>query len=113
MHKESNIDMKKTSATITVHNKKYSYSLEKIKGGVMYVECPAANIEQEFLAEDVADLLIDLPNLIMAEKEYQSRQSDVVRFRVSAEDKKRIEQKATKAGYPSVSEYLRSLALSV
>lgn len=102
----------KTSAIITVQNKKYSYSLEKQKGGLVYVECAAANISQEFLAEDVADLLIDLPNLIVAEKEYQDRQSDVVRFRVSVEDKKRIEKKAAKEGYSSVSEYIRSLALS-
>lgn len=102
----------KTSATITVQNKKYSYSLEKRKANLVYVECVAANIAQEFLAEDIADLLIDLPNLIVAEKEYQSRQSDVVRFRVSTEDKKRIEKKATQEGFASVSEYIRSLALS-
>lgn len=102
----------KTSAIITVQNKKYSYSLEKRKGGLVYVECIAANIAQDFLAEDVADLLIDLPNLIIAEKEYQNRQSDIVRFRVSLEDKKLIEKKAAKQGFSSVSEYMRSLALS-
>ncbi len=102
----------KTSATITVQNKKYSYSLEKRKGGLVYVECAVASIAQEFLAEDVADLLIGLPNLIVAEKEYQNHQSDVVRFRVSSEDKKLIEKKAAEEGFSSVSEYIRSRALS-
>lgn len=104
--------MKKTTATITVQNKKYSYDLEKRKGNFVYIECAAANIAQEFLAEDIADLLLDLPNLIVAEKEHQSRYSDVVRFRVSLEDKKQIEKKAAKEGYSSVSEYIRNLALS-
>ncbi len=112
MYRESNLNTMKTSATITVQNKKYSYSLEKRKDGLVYVECTAANLMQEFLAEDVVDLLIDLPNLIVAEKEYQNRQSDVVRFRVSIEDKKQIEKKAAKEGYVSVSEYIRNLALS-
>jgi hypothetical protein len=31
---------------------------------VVFVECRAANIKQKFLKEDLADLLIDLPNLI-------------------------------------------------
>jgi hypothetical protein len=104
--------MKKTSATITVQNKKHSYSLEKRKDNLVYVECVAANLAQDFLAEDIADLLIDLPNLIVAEREYKSRQSDVVRFRVSIEDKKLIEKKAAREGYASVSEYIRNLALS-
>ena len=112
MYRENNLNNMKTSATITVQNKKYSYSLEKRKSNLVYVECDAASLAQEFLAEDVADLLIDLPNLIVAEKGYQSRQSDVVRFRVSVEDKKRIEKKAAKEGYSSVSDYIRSLALS-
>jgi len=102
----------KTLASITVQNKKYSYSLEKRKSNLVHFECAAANLKQDFLAEDIADLLIDLPNLILAEKEYQSRQSDVVRFRVSVEDKKRIEKRAAEEGFASVSEYMRSLALS-
>jgi hypothetical protein len=104
--------MKTTTNTITVQNKKYSYSLTKRKGGLVYIECAAAKVAQEFLAEDVADLLMDLPNLIVAEKDFQNQQSDVLRFRVTAADKKRIEKKAVAQGYSSVSEYLRSLALS-
>ena len=54
---------------------------------------------------------LDLPNLIMAEQEYERKQSDVIRFRVSGVDKARIERKAIEKGYDSVSGYVRDLAL--
>lgn len=104
--------MQKVTGGVTVQNKKYNYTITKRKNNVVYIECEAAKIAQEFLVEDVADFLIDLPNLIIAEKEYQERQSDVLRFRVSIEDKRKIEKKAIEKGYSSVSEYLRNLALS-
>jgi len=103
--------MKKIVANITVNNKKYNYSLEEKRGGNIFVECKDANIAQEFLAEDVANLLIDLPNLIIAEKEYDKKQSEVVRFRISSADKSKIEKKAIKEGYETVSDYMRHLAL--
>ncbi len=104
--------MKKVTAKMTVNNKKYNYSLTKKKNNIIFVECKDANISQEFLAEDVANLLIDLPNLIIAEKDYASKQSEVIRFRISSEDKKAVEKKAVAGGYGSVSDYLRHLALS-
>lgn len=104
--------MKKVNGTITVHNKRYQYHLEERKGNIVFVECEAANIAQEFLAEDVADLLIDLPNLIIAEKEYDKAQNEVIRFRISSSDKHKIERAAVKKGYDSVSDYLRHLALT-
>lgn len=103
--------MKTVKGAVTIHNKKYPYSLTQKKDGVVFVECAAAKIAQEFLSEDVAGLLIDLPNLILAEKEYQEKQSNVVRFRISATDKKVIEKKAVDKGFKSVSEYMRHLAL--
>lgn len=102
----------KNHTTITINNKKYAYSITKKKNNIVYVECEAAKIAQDFPAEDLADLLIDLPNLIMAEKQHQERQSNIIRFRVSTSDKKKIEKKAIEKGYESVSEYLRNLALS-
>jgi hypothetical protein len=103
--------MKKTEAYITIGNKKHKYSLQKRKDGVIFVECKDANIAQDFLAEDVPSLLIDLPALIAAEKQYNKNQSEVVRFRVSAEDKHKIEQRAVKEGYSSVSKYIRDAVL--
>lgn len=103
--------MKKVVSTITINNKKYSYSLTKKDKNTVRVECVAANIDQDFLSEDIADLIIDLPQLILAEKNYQEMQTDVVRFRITPEDKNKIEKKAVAAGFRNVSEYLRSLAL--
>ena len=56
---------------ITINNKKYYYILNPAKKGTTLVECKAANINQEFLNEDVPELLNDLPNLILAEKKYK------------------------------------------
>lgn len=103
--------MKKIISYITVNNKKYKYTLEKKKQNSIFIECDGANISQEFLAEDVPALLIDLPNLIVAEKKYSKKQSEVLRFRVSSEDKYRIEKKATKEGYDSISDYMRHAVL--
>jgi hypothetical protein len=96
---------------ITINNKKYFYTLKHAGKNTTFVECEAANIGQEFLNEDIPDLLNDLPNLIMAEKKYKKQQSEMIRFRVSPDDKKVIEKKAVQKGYPSVSGYLRDLAL--
>ncbi|MFA6305208.1 MAG: hypothetical protein WC651_00570 [Candidatus Gracilibacteria bacterium] len=96
---------------ILLNNKKYLYTLRKMAKNRFFVECKDANIAQEFLSEDIPDLLIDLPNLILAEREYNQGQADVVRFRLSVEDKKTILKKAYKKGYKTVSGFLRDLAL--
>ena len=103
-----------TTATITVQNKKYEYSLAPVKGSgeVVRFVCKAAKIDQEFLAEDIPALMFDLPALIVAEKKHNASQSEVVRFRVSATDKKKIEQKAMAQGFDSVSDYLRAIAIA-
>ena len=102
------------TSTITVQNKKYTYTIQPSKnqkGAIRFV-CKAGNINQDFLAEDIPALIIDLPNLIVAERKYQTSQTEIVRFRLSAEDKKEITQKAVASGFDSVSDYLRSLALT-
>lgn len=102
-----------TPSTITVHNKKYEYTLQPTKEkGVIRFVCTAANINQDFLAEDIPALIIDLPNLILAERVYEDNQTEVMRFRISAEDKKKIEKKALASGFSSVSDYLRARALT-
>lgn len=60
--------MKKNVSSILVNNKKYSYSLEEKSEDVTFVTCKDANIAQEFLSEDVAGFLVDLPNLIIAKR---------------------------------------------
>jgi len=101
----------KTTATITIKNKKYPYILEKTKSGTVHLKVEAACIDQEFLSEDVAEIILDIPNLIVAEQEHQKQQSEIIRFRVSGKDKQKIETQAIKKGYSSVSGYLRDIAL--
>ena len=103
--------MKKITSTITIQNKKYEYSLTERKDGIIFVECKAANIAQDFPAEDIANLIIDLPDLIIAEKNHNKNQSEVIRFRITHKDKSLIEKKAIQEGYRSVSDYIRHLAL--
>ncbi len=97
--------------SITLSNKKYNYFIKKTDSNVCYFECKSANIAQEFLNEDIADLLLDLPNLITAEKEHQEKQNNFITFRISTDDKQYIEQKAIKKGYVSVSSFLKDLAM--
>jgi hypothetical protein len=96
---------------ITINNKKYFYTLKPISKNTTFFECEGAKIGQEFPNEDIANLLNDLPNLILSEKKYDNQQSGMIRFRVSTSDKKLIEKKAIQKGYKSVSVYLRDLAL--
>ena len=103
--------MKNIIHYITINNKKYSYTLKPGSGKKTLVECKEANINQKFLNEDIPELLNDLPNLILSEKKYKKQQSELIRFRVSPDDKKQIEKIAVKKGYNSVSGYLRDLAL--
>ncbi len=96
---------------ITIRNKKHSYTLRSAGKGTTLVECESANIEQEFLNEDIPGLLSDLPDLILAEKKHKSQSSEMIRFRISSQDKKTIERKAIQKGYASLSSYLRDLSL--
>lgn len=101
----------KTKSTINLKNKAYPYTLERTSSGQIRLVAPAANIDQEFLPEDLSNIILDLPSLIVAEQQYQKKQSDIIRFRVSGADKAKIEKKAIEKGYDSVSGYLRDLAL--
>lgn len=94
-----------------MRNKKYYYILRTIDAKTTFFECKAANIAQKFLDEDIARLIKDLPELILAEKRYKKKQGNIIRFRISVEDKKLIEKKAQTHGYASVSGFLRALAL--
>ncbi len=96
---------------ITLNNKKFFYTLKKVDKLVSFVQCEAANISQKFLNSDIPDLLIDLPNLILAEHHHKKGQSELIRFRVTPEDKRQIEKYALQKGYQSVSGFIRDLAL--
>lgn len=98
---------------ITVKNKRYSYFIKpSFEKGCVFFECMAANISQDFLKEDIAALLVDLPELILEEIKYRVEQKQIIRFRVSVQDKYLIEKKAVQHGYSTVSGFLRDLALN-
>ncbi len=105
-----NTPVKSLNHFVTLNNRKYFYSLRKVNSKTTYFECEAANISQPFQNEDIAELLIDLPNLILSEKEYLEKQNIVIRFRVNVNDKKLIEEKASKNGFKTISDYLREVA---
>lgn len=102
--------MKTTKGAVFVGNKKHSYTLTELENGMVYIDCKAASVGQEFDAEDVGTLILDLPNLIEAEQAYQEKQSGTIRFRTTAEQRKKIELSA-KASGKSVSKFVRDLAL--
>ncbi len=108
-----------TTHYLIIGNKKVPYVLtpatQKNEYGewITHVKCEMADIDQDFLSEDIPNLLVDLPKLIEAEEEYQKtlRQRSVIRFRVSEQDKQNIELNAKKRGFNSVSAFLRAVAL--
>lgn len=102
----------KTKASIVVKNKSFPYSIEKNKDGSIHIVVKSAKINQSFLPEDVPNLILDLPNLILSEQDYKEKQNEVIRFRISGKEKIKIEKKALEKGYHSISKYLRDIALS-
>lgn len=82
----------KTKASLTVKNKIYPYTLEKTVSGNIRLVSRGARIDQEFLSVDVSEIILDLPNLIHAEQEYEQKHSGTIRFRISSADKARIEK---------------------
>jgi len=96
---------------IIIQNKKYPYDLSPAGEKSTFVRCNAAKIAQEFPNEDVPSLLLDLSNLILAEKNYKKNETEIIHFRVDPENKKKIEEKAFRKGFRSVSRYMRYLAL--
>ena len=103
--------MKITTQFAMANNKKYPYSL-KVGKKWTYVECKAAKISQKFLTEDIPALLVDLPELIIGQQEYEKKQSHVLRFRCNEEERREIEKRAVQKRFPNISAYLRALALS-
>ncbi|MBI5411873.1 hypothetical protein HZA43_01715 [Candidatus Peregrinibacteria bacterium] len=103
---------KKSVHFIMVGKKKYEYSIESLSKKIVFFECDAANIGQQFLTEDIPALLIDLPELIIGRKEYEKKQNQVLRFRCSAKERREIEKRAIQKRFPNISAFIRALALT-
>lgn len=98
---------------IIVGNRKYEYVLEPSRSRTMLV-CKGAGIAERFDNSEIPRVLASLPQIIikLTEAASSEMQSEALRFRVSPAEKERIINDATKAGYDSVSAYLRDKILS-
>ena len=97
---------------IEVKNKKYVYFIEPIDNTVSKIICKSAKIEQEFLNEDLVDLLKDLPNLIEAERKYKDKQDSVIRFRISWLEKLKLQKKVKESEHKTISAFIKDKVLS-
>ncbi|PCI28305.1 hypothetical protein COB52_03840 [Candidatus Kaiserbacteria bacterium] len=94
---------------IIIGNNRHGYTLQPARK-VTTLICRSANIEARFPNDEIPRILAELPNIIL-ERGVLSVQDQVLRFRVSEEEKIQIEHNAVENGYESVSAYLRDLAL--
>lgn len=92
--------------------KSYGYSITPVNRKEVYFECNAAGISQEFLTQDIPNLLMELPEMILAEMVFNKKYNEMIRFRITSEEKKQIQRNAFKKGYNSISAFIRDLALA-
>ncbi|MCF7906148.1 hypothetical protein K9L63_03100 [Candidatus Gracilibacteria bacterium] len=100
--------------TFTIGSRKYEYKLGKPfqeEGEkLMHFSCSKLGIDQDFLAEDIPELILDLPNMAYNLKQ-SVKQGTFIRIRIKTEEKEIIEKKAMDAG-KTTSAYIRERALS-
>lgn len=101
-----------TKFVFTAGKRRVPCFLRSNMDGTTSVRCEAAKIDQPFENADVPSLLLDIPNLIEAEKAYQEKRSEVIRVRMTSEEKQSISELAKKAGCRSISDYVRKTLLS-
>ena len=94
-------------------SKRYDYQLGKPflkdKERCMRLSCPKLDIDQDFLVEDIPELILDLPNIAHNLKEHE-KQDGFLRVRIKISEKEIIEKKAIAQG-KTTSAYIRDLAL--
>jgi len=102
--------------TITVKNKKHPYFIQqkKVEGEEMFFfECKGAGITQHFYPEDLAQLLVDLPQWISEyQHEQKTKKASTILFRVKLDEKMEIEKKAHESGYSNISRFIRDKVLA-
>ena len=106
---------KKTTGFVKVKGRlcEYSFKPDKKEPELLIFKCPAANIVQYYPAENVAELLADLPEIILMSGATRTEPStrEKVAFLVSSDEKRLIEKNATQSGFSSVSAFTRSKLL--
>lgn len=78
--------------------------------GAVHIFCEEAGIDQDHMLEDIGWLIASVPELISF---YQSeKKQEVIRLRVSSEEKAQMLKLASERGYKSLSSYLRNRAFA-
>jgi len=101
----------KTTQYFILGRTRYEYSLEKINNEIVRFKCEKLGMDEEFLFEDIAQLIMDLPNIATNLKNYEKNKV-TVKFRVTPTEKQKIIQSATSKGYKSTSDFVRERALA-
>lgn len=103
-----------THNTITHNWKDYTYTLKYLgeQEGEKVVQfiCKKAKMNEEFLEEDIPELIQDLPNIFDAIDE--SNKGCIIKLRVSQMEKLKFESEAKKNNM-AVSSYIRHKCLGV
>lgn len=94
-----------------VGNKRYAYTITKIDDSVSRIVCKDAKLDQEFLNEDIVELLSDIPNLIKAEQKHLDKQDSIIRFRVSSSEKAAIQKIVKEKWYKTTTEFIKDKIL--
>ncbi len=96
---------------IVIGKKKYNYELQPARRFTLLV-IRELGLEEKIPNEKLPEILLKLPEIILSAKEEESsKQTEVMRFRVSPEEKAEIERLAYENGFDSVSAYIRATAL--
>lgn len=96
---------------IIIGNQRHGYTLHP-SPTVTHLVCRSANIEERFPNNEIPRILAELPRLIAQHSnEAVTQQTEVVRFRVTEDERAQIEHNAFTAGYDTISAYLRDVSL--
>lgn len=97
---------------IIIGNRRHGYTLVPARKATTLI-CRSANIEARYPNDEIPRILSELPRLIVQQRSLSTDapQTEVVRFRVSEDERAQIEHNAFEAGYENISAYLRDVAL--
>jgi len=79
--------------------------------GYTTINCKEAGLKLRVPNDQVPQVLGELAKQIIANRQQNEAQSEVLRFRATPSERAAIEQSAIKEGYANVSAYLRAKAL--
>ena len=101
----------KNTIYIPVNNKKVKliYTADPNYEWAIIVDCDEAWLHQWFLIEDLWWLIENIPHMVEQRK---AKKENFVKIRVTEAEKNRLSELSVKQWYPSISAYIRDVALS-